>query len=76
MVSLALSLSYLILSFLSHDLIMKTADLFGYVRVGVECTDLDLSFGIPNKVVQCNWLNCILTRGFPKEKLFDFGFFL
>ena len=32
---------YLILSYLSHDLIIKTADLFGYVRVGVECTDLD-----------------------------------
>ena len=31
----------LILSYLSHDLIIKTVDLFGYVRVGVECTDLD-----------------------------------
>ena len=31
----------LILSYLSHDLIIKTADLFGCVRVGVECTDLD-----------------------------------
>ena len=32
-------LSYLILS--ESDLIIKIADLFGYVRVGVECTDLD-----------------------------------
>ena len=31
----------LILSYLSHDLIIKTADLFEHVRVGVECTDLD-----------------------------------
>ena len=38
---ISLIYSYLILSYLSHDLIIKTADLFGYVRVGVECTDLD-----------------------------------
>ena len=40
-ISSKFTLSYLILSYLSHDLIIKTADLFGCVRVGVECTDLD-----------------------------------